>query len=181
MKRNGLIVLVIVLLLTALYFIELSKVNTNEVASMPTLDNLETDEISENWEPFYKVRAKIIDGQTARFSFPDEILEYEGKKIQLAGAIVFTGNGCEMINTDSTLVNYFFLLPSLGLAQACEIQPDIAMRWTIRVNLANPLPMSKTDMIDADVSVSGVFKIDTSKPYEAAFIIENALAELKTE
>jgi hypothetical protein len=34
-------------------------------------------------------------------------------------------------------------------------------------------------MIDAEATVTGIFKIDTSKPYEAAFFIENANVELK--
>ena len=148
---------------------------------MPTLDNLQTDEISGNWDPFYKVRATIIDGQSARFSIPDEIKNREGKQIELSGALIFRGNGCTMIDSSRISVNYFFLLPTLGLARACELQPDVAMRWTIRVDLAIPLILNRNQMIDAMAKVKGVFKIDTSKPYEAAFIIENASAELKPE
>jgi hypothetical protein len=66
----------------------------------------------------------------------------------------------------------------LGLAQACELQPDVAMRWTIRVDLATPLILNRNEMIDARITVSGIFKIDTSNPYEAAFFIENARAKL---
>ncbi len=179
MKKNGLIVAFIISLLAVLYFIEMSKVETSKVSTMPTLDDLDTDEISKNWEPFYKVRAILIDGQSARFSIPDELRNNEGKELKLTGAVVFSGNGCEMINADSTKVNHFCLLPSLGLAQACELQPDVAMRWTIRVNLENPWILSRTDMINAEATVSGIFKIETSKPYEAAFFIESALARLK--
>ncbi|MDO8952014.1 MAG: hypothetical protein Q7U86_05270 [Draconibacterium sp.] len=179
MKRNWLIILFIISVLAALYFIEMSKVKSGGENSMPTLDNLQTDEISGNWEPFYKVRATIIDGQSASFSIPDELRDKEGKELKLSGAVVFFGNGCEIIDSITTRVNTFFILPSLGLAQACVLQPDVAMRWTIRVNLANPWILSRNEMIDAEATVSGIFKIDTSKPYEAAFIIENASAELK--
>lgn len=148
---------------------------------MPTLDHMETDEIAKNWEPFYKVRATIIDGQSANFSIPEEIRDNEGNKIKLSGAVVFRGNGCELIDNDNTVVNYFFLLPSLGLAQACVLQPDVAMRWTIRVNLAKPWVLKRTEMSDAEAIVSGTFKIDTSKPYEAAFLLENAGADLKPQ
>lgn len=181
MKKNRLIVLFIMVILAALYFIEMSKVKPGMENNMPTLDNLQTDEVSENWAPFYKVRATIIDGQSASFSIPKEIRNNNGKKIQLAGAVVFRGNGCEMIDNNTTQVNYFFLLPSLGLAQACVLQPDVAMRWTIRVDLENPWILSRNEMIDAEAKVSGILRTDTSKPYEAAFIIENATAELKTD
>jgi len=181
MRKNWVIVLILIFLLAALYFIEMSKVETGRLSSMPTLDNLPIDEISKNWEPFYKVRATIIDGQSAKFSIPEEIRNIEGKEIQLSGAIVFSGNGCEIINDSTTRVDYFFLLPSLGLAQACVIQPDISMRWTIRINLASPWILKRNDMINIEATVSGIFKIDTSKPYEAAFIIENASADLKPE
>ena len=166
-------------LLSVLYFIEMSKVKTEGVGNMPTLDNLNTDEISKNWEPFYKVRASIIDGQSANFSIPQEIKDNEGKEIKLSGAAVFFGNGCEMIDDTATKVKSFFLLPSLGLAQACVLQPDVAMRWTIIVNLAEPWILNRDEMINTEVIVSGIFKIDISKPYEAAFFIENANAKLK--
>jgi len=181
MKKKWLVVLFVICVLVALYFIEMSKVDPGGVNNMPTLDNLQTDEASENWAPFYKVRATIIDGQSASFSIPKEIKNNEGEEIQLSGAMVFRGNGCEFIDSNTTRINYFFLLPSLGLADACVIQPSIAMRWTIRVNLSNPLILNRVEMIGAEAIVSGILKIDTSKPYEAAFIIENATAELKTE
>jgi len=179
MKKNWLIFIVVVVLVAALYFIEISKVKTDGGNNMPTLDDLPTDEIAANWASFYKVRAILIDGQSASFSIPEELKKREGKELKLSGGMVFRGNGCELINSDSTRVNYFFLLPTLGLAEACVLQPDVAMRWTIRVNLANPWILSRTEMIDAVATVSGTLKIDTSKPYEAAFILENAVAELK--
>jgi hypothetical protein len=179
MKKNWLLIFFVISLLAVLYFIEMSKVKTGGVTTIPTLDNLQTDEISGNWEPFYKVRATIIDGQSASFSVPKEIRENEGKEIELSGAAVFFGNGCEMIDNNTTRIESFFLLPSLGLAQACVLQPDVAMRWTIRVNLAKPWLLDRNEMIDAEAIVSGIFKIDTSKPYEAAFFIENASAKLK--
>lgn len=181
MKKNGLIIIFIVVLLAALYFIELSKIKPGNGNNMPTLDNLPTDEISANWDLFYKVRATIIDGQSAGFSIPDELKEKEGKRIKLAGAVVFRGNGCTMIDNEKTSVNYFFLVPTIGLARACELQPDEAMRWTIRIDLATPWILTRNEMIDAETTVSGIFKIDTSNPYEAAFFIESATAELKPE
>jgi len=181
MKKNWLIILSVTALLAVLYFIEISKVKTESVSNMPTLDNLQTDEISGNWDFFYKVRATIIDGQSASFAIPNELKDKEGKEIKLAGAIVFFGNGCRIINDSTTEVYSFFLLPSLGLAQACVLQPDVAMRWTIRANLTLPWILSRNEMIDTEASVSGILRIDTSKPYEAAFILENASAELRPE
>lgn len=181
MKKNWLIIFSVIALLAVLYFIEISKVNTESVSNMPALDKLQPDEISKNWEPFYRVRATIIDGQSASFSIPNELKNKEGKVIKLAGAIVFFGNGCKIINDSTTEVYSYFLLPSLGLAQACVLQPDVAMRWTIRVNLTLPWILSRNEMIDTEASVSGVLKIDTSKPYEAAFFLENASAELRPD
>jgi len=45
MKKNWFIALVVIVLLTALYFIEISKVSKGDGNRMPTLDNLYTDEI----------------------------------------------------------------------------------------------------------------------------------------
>jgi hypothetical protein len=181
MKKNGLIIIFVVVVLAVLYFIEMSKVKTGGVNNMPTLDNLATDEISANWDLFYKVRATIIDGQSASFSIPNELKDKEGKRLKLAGAVVFRGNGCTLIDNEKTSVSYFFLMPTLGLARACELQPDEAMRWTIRVDLATPWILNRNEMIDAEATVTGIFKIDTSKPYEAAFFIESATADLKPE
>lgn len=138
MKKNWPMILLIIFLLVVLFFIEMSKVKSGGETNMPTLDNLETNEIAESWAPFYKVRAVIIDGQSANFSIPKEIRNLEGQEIKLSGALVFRGNGCEIVENNKTRVDYFFLLPSLGLAQACVLEPDMAMRWTLRVNLANP-------------------------------------------
>ena len=179
MKKNWLIIFLIVVLVAALYFIEMSKVKTGPGNNMPTLDNLQTDELSGNWDSFYKVRATIVDGQSASFSIPKDIRANEGKELKLSGAVVFFGNGCEIINGTTTSVKSFFLLPTPGLARACVLQPDMAMRWTIRVNLAKPWVLKRDEMIDAEAIVSGTFKIDTSKPFEAVFIIENASARLK--
>ncbi len=179
MKKNWLIALVVIVLLTALYFIEISKVSKGDGNRMPTLDNLYTDEISNNWEPFYKVRAKIINGQSANFSIPQKIKDNEGKELKLSGALVFFGNGCRMINDTTTEVKSFFILPTLGLAQACVLQPDEAMRWTVLAHLAKPWVLNRNDMIKTEAIVSGILKIDTSKPYEAAFHLENASAKLK--
>ena len=179
MKKNWLIILSIVVLLIVLYIIEMSKVKPGDRTNIPTLDNLQTDEISKNWEPFYKVRAAIINGQSANFSIPEEIKNNEGKELKISGALVFFGNGCRMVNDSTTEVSSFFLLPSLGLAQSCVLQPDVAMRWTIFITLAEPWILNRNEMIDAEAMVSGTFRIDTSKPYEAAFYIENATAKLK--
>lgn len=180
MKKNWFIALLFIGLLSALYVIEMSKVKPEMENNMPTLDHLKTDEAAKSWAPFYKVRATLIDGQSASFSIPKELRNKNGKEIKLTGALVFRGNGCEIIDNSTTRVNYFFLLPSLGLAQACVLQPDVAMRWTIRVNLGSAWILSRNEMINTEATVSGRLNIDTSKPYEAAFIIENATAELKT-
>jgi hypothetical protein len=179
MKKKWLIVLLFFVIITALYLIDLSKVNQKGAGSITTLDNLQIDEISKNWDIFYKVRAKIIDGQSVEFDIPDKLKALEGEIISLSGAAVFFGNGCEMLTDSTTKIKSFFILPSLGLAQSCVLQPDEAMRWTIMVNLAKPSVLSRNEMINAEVIVSGKFKIDTSKPYEAAFYIENATAILK--
>lgn len=184
MKKNWLIILFVIFIVAALYFIEISKVKTDGVNNMPTLDNLPTNEILANWDLFYKVRATIIDGQSASFSIPDGLKDKAGKEIELSGAVVFRGNGCEMIDNDNTRVNFFLLVPTIGLAQtsqSCELQPDVAMRWTIRVDLATPLILRRNEMIDAQVTVYGILKIDTSNPYEAAFFIGNAHAKLNPE
>ncbi len=181
MKNNWLIIIVVIALLSALYIIEFSKVKKEGINNMPTLDSLQTDELSKNWEPFYKVRATIIDGQSASFSIPDKLKDNEGKEIELLGAVVFFGNGCEIIDDNTTKVKSFFLLPSLGLANACVLQPDVAMRWTIQVTLDEFWILSRKEMINTQAIVSGIFKIDTSKPFESVFFIESAVAKLERE
>ena len=128
----------------------------------------------------FSQKESVVTGSVLTPSGDFRFLEgtVHGKEFELSGAVIFRGNGCELIDKDNTRVNFFFLVPTLGLAQACELQPDVAMRWTIRVDLATPLILNRNEMIDARVTVSGIFKIDTSNPYEAAFFIENALAKL---
>jgi hypothetical protein len=60
----------IVVVLTVLYIAQLSKIDRSGNVKLANLDELAIDEAGLAWEPFYKVRATIIDGQSARFSIP---------------------------------------------------------------------------------------------------------------
>lgn len=181
MKKWGITILIVVLL-AGLYFIEFSKIEPSSVSSqnISTLDDLKYDETARNWEDFYKVRATIIDGQTAEFDISQKLKAKVGNEMKLSGAAVFFSPGCKFIG-DKIAVHSFFLYPTLGLANACIHLPEIAMRWTIRINLADDWEISQTDMIDALVNVKGTFRIDTSKPYEAAFFLDNAKIEFAQE
>ena len=180
MLKKWVFAIVIVLILIGLSVVQFNKIDISGNVRIANLDDLKIDEAARVWEPFYRVRATIIDGQSARFSIPRELQEKEGKTIELTGAGVFYGSGCSRKN-DSITVTDFFLLPSLGLAEACELQPDMEMRWTIRVYLKNKWVVHRDDMISMVSKVKGEFRIDTSKPYEAVFHIDNAIAEIVPE
>lgn len=177
MKKWGVAILIIAVI-AGLYFIEFSKIESgNEsVSAMPTLDDLKYDETAKNWDDFYKVRAIIIDGQTAEFDIPNNLQKVVGKKLELSGAAVFFSPGCKQAG-DKIAVHSLFLYPTLGLANACVHLPEVAMRWTIRINLKEDFLLSKSEMIDAEVKVKGTFRIDTNKPYESAFFLDNANIE----
>ena len=59
MKKNWLIALLALVIIAALYIIEFSKINKSD-GSMPTLDNLQLNETSHNWDLFYKVRCSYF-------------------------------------------------------------------------------------------------------------------------
>jgi hypothetical protein len=176
MKKWG-IGLLLVVIVAGLYYIELSKIDPGNSDTVPTLDELEFDSTVRYWDDFYRVRATIIDGQTANFSIPENLEACVGEEMELSGAAVFFSPGCTA-KGDKIAVHSFFLLPTLGLANACEHLPEIAMRWTIQVNLEKDWEISRIDMIQALVNVKGDFRIDTKKPYEAAFFIDNAAVQL---
>lgn len=181
MKKWGIAIL-IVAVIGFLYFIEFSKIQTGNESSdaMPTLDDLTFDEADQNWEYFYRVRANIIDGQHAEFSIPKELLELRGKEMELTGAAVFFSPGCRAVG-DKIAVQSFFLYPTLGLANACTHLPEVAMRWTIQINLEEDWLLARTDMIQTVVHVKGTFRIDTEKPYESAFFLDQAEVEFVPE
>ena len=122
----------------------------------------------ENWNDTKDVAYRLRHGKV------------EGEEMSLTGAAVFFGNGCKTAD-DRIAVHSFFLLPTLGLAEACVLQPDVAMRWTVQVNLNQNWIIDRNDMIGAMVRVTGTFRIDTQKPYEAAFFLEKARAKIITE
>lgn len=181
MKKWGIAILIIAIV-AGLYFIEYSKIETGNTSAvaMPTLDDLKVNEAARNWENFYRVRATIIDGQTAEFSIPKDLRESEGNEMKLIGAAVFFSPGCKAVG-DKIAVHSFFVYPTLGLANACIHLPEIAMRWTVRINLEEDWVISRNDMIDAVVNVQGKFRIDTNKPYESAFFLDNAGVEMVRE
>lgn len=180
--KNWIIILLVVVVLGGLYFIETSKINTdNADNSLPTLDDIQPNKVARNWDLFYKVRATLIDGQTADLTIPDELRKLEGEEMELAGGVLFTGTGYQQ-EGDSSRLDFFYLLPTLGLAEACVLQPDEAMRWTIGINLSETWTVHRTDMIGAQATVKGKFRIDNSKPYESVFFIDDAqLVLLKKE
>jgi hypothetical protein len=177
MYKQWIVVVLCLLIVAGLYMVQISKLPYSGNPNIATLDELSVDETASAWEPFYRVRATLLDGQSARFSIPDELRNLVGKELQLTGAAVFFGNGCTR-EGNSITVSRFYLLPSLGLAQACNIQPDIEMRWTIQVLLREPWVLHRDDMIDAMATIKGIFQIDTSKPYEGVFFLEDAVAHL---
>ncbi|QGY43146.1 hypothetical protein GM418_05580 [Maribellus comscasis] len=181
MKKWGIAILIIILV-GLLYFIEFSKIQSGNESSgaMPTLDDLTFNEADQNWEYFYRVRANIVDGENAEFSIPKELLESQGKRMELTGAAVFFSPGCRAVE-NKIAVHTFFLYPTLGLANACVHLPEVAMRWTIRINLKEEWLVTRTDMIQAVVKVRGTFRIDTRKPYESAFFFDEAEVEFVSE
>lgn len=177
MSKNRTAAVVILLIVAGLYGIELSKVPDSGNQNMATLDDLDATEADSVWGPFYHVRATLIDGHSARVSIPNELRRQEHHELALTGAAVFIGSGSERVG-DNVTITQFYLLPTLGLAQACETLPEIAMRWTILVQLKGPWMLRYDEMIDAEVSVNGTFRIDDSKPYESVFYLDGATAEI---
>ncbi len=168
----GLVVIIIVL-----YIAQFSKIEPGENIRLANLDELEKDSISIAWEPFYRVRAIILDGQSARFIIPESLKSRQGAEMEITGSPMFYGNGSRRLE-DSVIITEFFLVPSPGIAEACELQPDMEMRWTIRVLLQDSLVVHYEDMIDTKIQVKGTFRIDTSNPYDAAFHLDDAFARV---
>lgn len=180
MRKKWIIGFILILIIGILYLAQMKDVEMGSNMQVANLDKLNRSEAGQAWEPFYRVRATIIDGHSARISIPKELIKRNGKEIKLTGAGVFYGNGC-MRDGDTITITDFFLLPSPGLAEACEIMPDIEMRWTVRVNLKNNWTVHYLDMIGMMATVKGRFRIDTSKPYEAVFYIDDAVAGIEEE
>lgn len=179
MKKWGIAILVIAMVVV-LYIIEFSKITTEPGDTLLNLDEMEAGEAGRHWDPFYRVRATLIDGQTAEFKIPQELRKSVGKEMELTGAALFFSTGCYAAG-DKIAVRSMFLLPTLGLANACVHLPEIAMRWTLIVNLEEDWLITRNDMIQTMVTVKGIFRIDTSKPYDAVFYLDQAKADLITE
>ena len=168
-------------LLTGLYVIELSKIQVRESDRTLNLDELESNASGKLWDLFYRVRVKIIDGRSAAFDMPAELLELNGEEIELEGAVAFRSEGNRFVDNNHIAVAYFDLLPLVTLTYACDIAPDVYMRWTVVVSLRDEWVLTREQMIDAEVAVRGRFRIDTSEPYNAAFFIDDAKAVLLDE
>lgn len=177
MNQKWLVIPVVLLIVGALYLVELSKIIDSSTYQLATLDALDVNKTASEWEPFYRVRASIVDGQSASFSIPKELKNKEGQMLHLTGAGVFYGSGCTRTG-DSIVVREFYLVPSLGLANACVIQPDVEMRWKVRIMLQDSWVIHRDDMISNLSRVKGRFRINTVRPYDGVFFLDNAVAEL---
>ncbi len=175
--KKWLVISILVICLLVLYLIEFRRVDFSGTQELANLDDLVSDETGQLWEPFYRVRVTILDGQNLRFSIPRQLEKMKGEEITIPGAAAFYGSGSRR-KGDSVTVTDFFLLPTAGLAEACVIQPDIELRWTIGVELDRPWVLHFEEMIQAMVRVHGCFRIDTTRPFEPAFYLDHAMAEL---
>lgn len=169
--------MLVLILLGMLFAIEFSKIRNFEATDLLNLDEMQTHESGWLWDEFYKVRVRIEDGQRASFKIPNNLKCMDGQPLEIIGAAVFFGSGCQEKN-NKIAIQSFFLYPTLGLANACEHLPEVSMRWTILVNLEQALLLSREEMIQATVKVKGKFRIDTSKPYDAAFFLDNSAVNL---
>lgn len=175
------VALLVIATLAALYWIEINKIELRDAGVMPTLDNLKSDPDGALWDLFYRVRASIIDGQSASFSIPAQLQALEGETITLKGAVAFRGDGARIVDQNFVAISLFDLVPLIGMTYGCDTLPEIEMRWTIVVNLCEEWILSRAEMIGAEATVQGRFRIDTSQPYNAAFFIDDAVAKRAAE
>jgi hypothetical protein len=173
--------LLVIAVLAILYWIEISKIELRDAGLMPTLDNLENDSNGALWDLFYRVRVTIIDGRRASFSIPSQLKSMDGELISIQGAVAFRGDGARIFDDEYVAVSFFDIVPLTGMTYGCDTMPDVEMRWTIVANLSKEWILSREEMIDARAKVQGRFRIDTSQPYNAAFFIDEAKAELISE
>lgn len=176
--KKFLTALTLALLLTALYWVEYSKIRVDQSAGALTLDNLERARSGELWDLFYRVRVTLVDGNSADFKLPAELRALEGQRISLSGAAAFRSDGARALDAERVAIRFFDLLPLVALAYGCDNLPDVAMRWTIVVTPRDEWVLIRSAMIDAEVAVEGVFRIDTSQPYNAAFFMDDATVDL---
>jgi hypothetical protein len=176
--KKTLAVLVSGLLLAALYLAEFGKIAYRDAQGMPTLDALELRGDGALWDLFYRVRVKIIDGQSAAFDLPAALRELHGREMTISGAVAFRGDGARAVGSNRVAVTLFDLVPLPGMAYGCEILPELSMRWTIVVAPAQEWTLTREQMIEAEARVRGRFRIETSDPYNAAFFIDDAAVEL---
>lgn len=161
----------------ALYFFELSQLRLVPATSLPSLDDIESGDLTRLWEKFYRVRAHIIDGQSASFDIPPDLQALAGETITLKGAVDFFSNGC-VEQGGKIAIRSFILVPTLDIVDSSDIVPEVEMRWTVIVDLRDEWVLSREEMICAEATVTGRFRIDTSHPYDAAFFIDGARCEL---
>jgi hypothetical protein len=170
----------VLLLVAALYMIEFSRVKSAPPSGLPGLDRIKASSDARLWEKFYRVRAKIIDGQRAEFEIPQDLRRLEGETVRLKGAVLFYSNGC--YERDGKIaVKSFLLVPTIDIVHSCDIVPEVEMCWRILVELSEEVIVSRAEMIDALAIVSGTFRIDSSRPYDAAFFIDAATCRMLQE
>ena len=152
-------------LLTGLYIAEWRKLERLPGTTLPSLEELDVRSSDAAWAPFYRVRATLLDGQRARLKIPEELMQAAGHPMRLSGYARYFGNGCRMLDDGRVAVRSFYLLPTSALVDACEIRPDIGMRWTLLVNLKAEWLMERSQMVGVGVTVEGRFRIDETRPY----------------
>jgi len=176
--KRSLIAIPLALLLAALYWVEYNKIRVDQSSNALTLDHLQRDSSGELWDLFYRVRATLIDGNSADFRMPAALLALEGRRISLSGAAAFRGDGSRAFDAERVAIRFFDLLPLVTLAYGCDNLPDVAMRWTVVVTPRTEWVLTRIEMIDAEVAVQGRFRIDPSQPYNAVFFIDDATVDL---
>lgn len=176
MKYKSIIIIVALgtaLLLWNIYEFPEFQIDKSKVKNIPVPDSVDVPILEWSW--FDAVEIKVREGICKLVSLPPQIKALEGKKVVVSGPSFSCGSDL-IEHTDGYTIKGFIVVPYFGMIDCCVGNPLPYFQWTVIVRpLAQPWEIHHKGIVDPDVVVRGVFRIEHGTSREGIFFLDDAV------
>ena len=176
MKSKSIIIIValgVALLFWNIYEFPDFQIDESKVKNIPIHESVDVPHLEWSW--FDAVKVQVREGICKLKSLPPQIEALEGKKVVVSGPSFACGSDI-IERTDGYTIKGFIMVPYFGMIDCCVGNPIPYFQWTVIVKpLAQPWEIHHKGIVDPDVVVSGVFRIERGTSREGIFFLDNAV------
>ncbi|WP_136080490.1 hypothetical protein [Pontiella desulfatans] len=148
------------------------RVDASKVKAIAVPDAVDVPQLDWSW--FDEVEVVVREGVCSLVSIPPQLEALDGKEVVVAGPSFACGDDL-VERMDGYTIKGFIMVPYFGMIDCCVGNPVPYFQWTIVVEkLATPWEINHKGIIDPDVVVRGILRIERGSTQEGVFFLEEA-------